>query len=338
MVSSLLARQHVSSRSRLFAVRTRPAPATAHLRSLPLIAVAAVVLLAFTAPVAERAREGRQLHGIRVPEPIDSHAALSEYLLTEPIRNRRAGPEAETPATVRLQTYRVRPGDSLSAIAQRFGLRVDTVISFNDIRRARNLMAGMELRIPNADGLAHVVRRGDSLGAVATRYGISLNSLLDWNNLESAVIRPGETLFIPGSALSATERDTVLGRLFIYPTRGSISSRFGDRVSPFTGLREHHNGLDIAGREGTAVSSAMAGRVAMVGVNPVYGRYVIVQHADGFQTLYAHLQRIDASKAARVAQGQQIGTMGNTGYSTGPHLHFTIFKNHVPVDPLRYLH
>ena len=69
-----------------------------------------------------------------------------------------------------------------------------------------------------------------------------------------------------------------------------------------------------------------------------YGRYVILQHAEGFQTLYAHLSAAVVSRGTRVTQNQRIATMGNTGYSTGPHLHFTIFKNNVPVDPLKYLH
>jgi murein DD-endopeptidase MepM/ murein hydrolase activator NlpD len=275
---------------------------------------------------------------LEAPSLAPEETLLASYLITEPIvRGSQAG-GAELPDTLKVTTYTVRAGDSLSSIAQKTGLRIDTLISFNNIKRARSLMTGTELQIPNADGLRYVVRRGDSLTSIAARSGTDLNGLLDWNNLDSDVIRVGQSLFLPGAALTATQRDMVLGRLFIYPTRGQISSRFGWRRNPFTGVREHHNGLDIQNRTGTPVNAAMAGRVAMVGVNPVYGKYVILQHAEGFQSLYAHLSRIQVERGMQVGQGQRIGSMGNTGYSTGSHLHFTIFRSQVPVDPLGYLH
>jgi murein DD-endopeptidase MepM/ murein hydrolase activator NlpD len=81
----------------------------------------------------------------------------------------------------------------------------------------------------------------------------------------------------------------------------------------------------------------MAGKVAKVGVHPSYGRYVIMSHDSGYQTWYAHLSRATAKMGSSVAQGEMLGEMGNTGYSTGPHLHFSIFKNGSPVDPMRFI-
>ena len=295
-------------------------------------------LISVGVPLYIELKSVKDFRAIDVQDTAVSASALSDYLITEPIRSGESEPVGDGPTAFKVSTYRVRRGDTLSSIANKFGLRVDTLISYNGIKRARGLLAGTVLRIPNGDGLSYAVRRGDTLGSIATRHGVSLNSLLDWNNLESEVIRVGQPLFVPGARLSATQRDMVLGRLFVYPTRGYLSSRFGWRINPFTGTREHHNGLDIANKTGTSVWASMAGRVAMVGVNPVYGRYIIIQHAEGFQSLYAHLSRILVSEGTRVTQSQKIGIMGNTGYSTGPHLHFTIFKNHVPVDPLRYLH
>jgi murein DD-endopeptidase MepM/ murein hydrolase activator NlpD len=263
----------------------------------------------------------------------DTGTALAGYLISEPIH-----PEARVtalPQALRVVTYRVKRGDSLSGIAQRFGLSVDTLISFNNVRRARSLSAGTELRVPSADGLAYTVRRGDTLLGIAQRHGITLESLLDWNALESDVVVPGQVLFVPGARLPASVRDSVLGKLIVYPARGELSSRFGWRLNPFTGLREHHNGIDISARIGTPVVAAMAGRVAMAGVSPVYGKYLILTHAGGYQTLYGHLNRALVAPGATVAQGQRIGEVGNTGYSTGSHLHFTVFRNGVPVDPVR---
>ena len=243
-----------------------------------------------------------------------------------------------SPLTLRTSGYTVQGGDTLSSIAQRFGLAMDTLISFNGIQDARALKVGARLALPNANGLKYRVRRGDSLGGIARRFAVALNELLDWNSLESSLIVPGQELFIPGARLSEHELNRVFGRLFILPARGRLSSRFGVRGDPFTGVSRFHNGIDLAGAVGTQVQAAMSGRVSMVGFNPNYGRYVILSHAEGFQTLYAHLDGFQVRKGARVKQGELIGTMGNSGYSTGSHLHFSIFLRGEPVDPSRYLH
>jgi murein DD-endopeptidase MepM/ murein hydrolase activator NlpD len=243
-----------------------------------------------------------------------------------------------TPPSLRTSSYTVQGGDTLSGIAQRFGLSMDTLISYNGIQDARAMKAGLKLVLPNANGLKYRVRRGDSLEGIARRFGVQFNDLLDWNSLESSLILPGQELFIPGGRLSEHDLARVFGRLFVMPARGRLSSRFGLRGDPFTGVSRFHNGIDLAGAVGTPVLAAMSGRVSMLGFNPNYGRYVILSHAEGFQTLYGHLDSFRVRKGARVKQGELIGTMGNSGYSTGSHLHFAIFLRGEPVDPSRYLH
>ncbi len=240
--------------------------------------------------------------------------------------------------SLKIVKYRVRKRDTLSSIAQKYRLKLGTLISYNNIRDARRLSVGTLLEIPNRNGLKYRVRRGDSLSGIATGFRVPLREILDWNSLSSSIIQPGQELFIAGAVMNTNDLNRVLGKLFIYPTRGRLTSRFGMRHDPFTGIWRFHNGIDLANRIGTPVAAAMAGSVAMVGINPTYGRYVILRHPDGFQTLYAHLSRILISKGRRVSQNQIIGKMGTTGYSTGSHLHFSIFKNGEPVDPLKYLH
>ncbi len=343
MGTAALAKQHVSRRPLRLCLPPpqeirRPAAVLAfrrRRRRLPTgVALPVVGLLICLAVVpAVGTRQGRlPADGLAMSAPATAEA-LAGYLISEPIRE--GGGRTPLPQTLRIGSYRVRPGESLTAIARRLGLSVDTLISFNSIRRARSLSAGTQLRAPNADGLAYTVRRGDTLRAIASRYGISLESLLDWNNLQSDIIAAGQFLFIPGGRLPASVRDSVLGRLMVVPCRGELSSRFGWRQNPFTGVREHHNGVDISAPIGTPVVAAMSGRVAMTGVSPVYGKYVILTHASGYQTLYGHLNRVLVARGAAVSQGQPIGEVGNTGYSTGSHLHFTVFRHNVPVDPLR---
>ena len=126
-----------------------------------------------------------------------------------------------------------------------------------------------------------------------------------------------------------------LGELFIYPVRGSrLSSPFGWRNDPFTGVRRHHAAVDLSAPQGTPIRAAMEGKVTITSYDRTYGNYIILTHPGGYQTMYAHLHTITAKKDQSVAQGGQIGTVGTTGYSTGPHLHFAVFKNGRAVNPL----
>jgi len=309
------------------------------LNRLELI-LAAALLAAALAPLAFRVSfPDSHAHGILLPEAADAETALFEYLVPEEFQG-AGGAELHPEAVDRVQTrlYTVRSGDTISGIAQRFGLNMDTVISYNDIDDARGLREGATLTLPNADGLKYRVRRGDYLEGIARQHGVALSALLDWNSLESALIVPGQELFVPGARLSEMERNRVFGRLFIYPAAGRITSRFGIRSDPITGLRRFHNGVDLANAVGTPVQASMSGRVAMLGYNPNFGKYIILSHPEGFQTLYGHLDAFMVQKGERVSQGQTIARMGNTGYSTGSHLHFSVFKRGEPVDPFKYLH
>lgn len=195
---------------------------------------------------------------------------LADYLLSEPIQAGRSSElHPEVLRTLKIGIYMVKKGDALSTIAQAFDLNMDTIISFNGIKSSRKLLAGSKLDIPNTDGLRYTVMRGDSLAKIAKSHDISLRELAKWNNLESETIIQGQELFVPGARLSTNELNLVLGKLFVYPTRGRLTSPFGYRKSPVTGMREFHQGIDIAGPAGTTIRAAMSGDVAAVGVAPI---------------------------------------------------------------------
>ncbi|MFQ3619409.1 MAG: M23 family metallopeptidase [Spirochaetales bacterium] len=245
-------------------------------------------------------------------------------------------PNREEFPELTLKTHLLNKGETLSEVAKKYGIRLDTLISMNGITDARRVLSGTELIIPNRDGISYTVQRGDSLSKISARYNIPVRNLVDANDLGTEVIHPGMKLFVPGARMPEMEMRRILGSLFLFPTQGRITSGFGVRSDPFTGVKRFHNGIDIANDFGTTIHAALTGKVAKIGFHPTYGRYIIVTHDGGYQTFYAHLQSIQVSEGRKVGQGEVIGEMGNTGYSTGPHLHFSVFKNGNPVDPMQF--
>jgi murein DD-endopeptidase MepM/ murein hydrolase activator NlpD len=272
-----------------------------------------------------------------LPAPADADPTLYGLLVPDQAPRPSGAGAPVTLTSLKLGSYRTQSGDTLSRIASRFRLNIDTVVSWNNIRDGRSIPAGSLLAIPNSDGLKYIVRRGDTLQGIARSWGVDLNGVADWNRLASSVISVGQELFLPGARMNPNELSRILGDLFMYPVQGRISSYFGERQDPFTGVPNYHNGVDIVNQPGTSILAAMAGTVAEVGFNYNYGNYVILKHAGQYQTLYGHLTRSVVARGQKVLQGDKIGELGTTGYSTGPHLHFSIFHNGQPVDPLRFL-
>ena len=125
---------------------------------------------------------------------------------------------------------------------------------------------------------------------------------------------------------------------FIFPVASYvyISSRFGERVHPITGELKHHNGMDIASNMGTTVYAADGGKVVLAEWYGGYGNCIMIDHGNGYKTLYGHLSSIGVSDGQRVSQGAVIGAVGSTGNSTGPHLHFEVYANDSRIDPEQF--
>lgn len=232
--------------------------------------------------------------------------------------------------------YKVRKGDNVTNIARRFGLaNISTIIAVNEIQNVRLLGAGTTLNIPSMDGIYHKVKSGESLAEIAKKYLLTVENLLDVNDLESTVIKKGEKLFIPGARLDSDSLRDAMGETFKMPIKGTwkLTSVYGYRADPFTGQRKFHTGIDMAAPLGTKIYAAMAGKVATTGYNNVFGNYVIISHGNGYQSLYAHLSKYTVRAGQFIEQGAQLGLMGSTGYSTGSHLHLSIYKNGKHVNP-----
>jgi murein DD-endopeptidase MepM/ murein hydrolase activator NlpD len=234
-------------------------------------------------------------------------------------------------------SYRVKKGDSVSKIAAAHSIAMDAIIASNGISNARRLREGETLRIPNMDGIPYTVKKGDSLSKISAALGVPLEAILDANDIQSDTIALGTVLFIPGARMRSEDLKMALGELFIYPIRGRLTSPFGWRDDPISGVRRFHAALDLAAPIGVPVKAAMDGRVSAAGINATYGKFIILSHSGGYQTMYAHLNAFSVNQGDYVAQGAKIGEVGNTGYSTGPHLHFAVYKNGKAVNPLDFL-
>ncbi|UCD71382.1 MAG: M23 family metallopeptidase [Syntrophobacterales bacterium] len=123
----------------------------------------------------------------------------------------------------------------------------------------------------------------------------------------------------------------------IWPARGWFTSGFGYRISPFTGLRQMHEGIDISNRTGTPIFAPADGLVTNIGREWGFGKILVISHGFGFSTRYGHLHKINVKIGQKVKRGQKIAEVGSSGKSTGPHLHYEVRENGVPVNPMKYI-
>ena len=237
---------------------------------------------------------------------------------------------------LQIREHKVKQGETLAQIARMYRVSVDTICGSNNLTTYDNPRTGTVLKIPNIDGILYRMRRGTSLVEIARTYRVSLEKILDHNDIKNAdFVASGTVLFIP----DAKPRNIFDG--FIWPITGGggrLTSGFGWRRSPFNpGTREHHAGIDIGVPNGTWVRASRYGRVTYTGWMGGYGNTVIVSHPNGYKTLYAHLSSSIVNTGQYVRQGQNIARSGNTGRSTGPHLHFEVIRNGKQRNPMTYV-
>jgi len=239
------------------------------------------------------------------------------------------------PRTLLYSVYTVQKGDMIGGLAENFGLNQDTIISINNIKNTRLVQIGQVLRIPNQDGIMYTVKKDDTLETIAAKYKSNVSDIQIANELFSNTALSGTSLFIPGAKLDWTERQEINGDLFMWPVNGYITSPYGYRIYPFDddGGRQFHSGMDIGASYGSPVRAAMSGRVSYAGWDDVLGNHVVISHHAGYRTLYGHMSVIRVKTGAYVGTGERIGDVGSTGRSTGPHVHFTVYKNGVTVNP-----
>ncbi len=236
-----------------------------------------------------------------------------------------------------LVRYQVQANETLYIIAARLNLPHSTIASINHISSPSQVHSGQELIIPNLPGIYLPIQTKSQLEQLLSNR-LAERITLGENIRFQTAAGLEEFRYFPSEDFSPRERLAFLGSLFRSPlTSYRLTSNFGPRLNPLSGQLIHHDGLDMAAPSGTPVLAAGDGVVLETGADPIYGTFMIIEHAGGYETLYAHLSKILTRKGQAVASGDPVAKVGSTGETTGPHLHFEIHYNGSPRDPLKFI-
>jgi len=246
--------------------------------------------------------------------------------------------------------YSIQPGDTLSGVGEKFKISTDALKYVNGLTDTSVLKIGQELTIPPVSGLVHTIEEGDTLSSIADDYDVAVQAIADFNYiLNTEELALGTELVIPGASIPTPVVPVYTAPSYLAPSTGQAaptpSSNFCVWPTTVRIISQYftwyHNGIDIAtpwNRGMPPIFSCTGGKVIRSGWDPYgLGLTVKIDHGNGYATTYGHLSRIDVGYGKKVSRGQQIGVMGNTGRSTGPHVHFVVEYNGVPQNPFNYV-
>lgn len=245
----------------------------------------------------------------------------------------------------KVEDYMVKSGDTLASIGKKFGVSVDSIKWASNIK-TDTITPGQKLQVPPVTGVVHKVTAGENIYTIAKKYSTDPQKIVnfifnDFADLDTFALTPGQTLVVPdgipeeekprvapSSQFAQIQAGVKGAGQFIWPTSGTITQYYV----------WYHQALDIANASSPPIIAADTGTVVYAGFDySGYGNHIIIDHGNGYQTLYGHLSYLGVSAGQAVTQGERIGTMGSTGRSTGTHLHFEIRSGGALLNPLNFL-
>jgi murein DD-endopeptidase MepM/ murein hydrolase activator NlpD len=252
--------------------------------------------------------------------------------------------------------YVVQNGDTLSTIGSKFNVSTDTLRYANQIEDIDSIKPGQTLTIPPVTGILHTVANGDTTAGIATKYRVSEALIIAQNELYGEDLIAGAKIMVPDAEIPEPPKPKVVATsVASSASRGTYGSSgyigrtgsFGFPTYPISGncgpgiystYQSYHSywAWDICNRGGTPIFASDSGRIESANYSGGYGYNIVIDHGDGFKTLYAHMSSF-AVYGGYVSKGQIIGYMGSTGWSTGTHLHFEVYYNGTKVNPGNYL-
>ncbi|WP_409036011.1 peptidoglycan DD-metalloendopeptidase family protein [Leptospira levettii] len=230
---------------------------------------------------------------------------------------------------LKVTQYKVKKNESLSDIARRFKVSVESIAGSSGINPEVSLIAGQILNIPNKHGLMYKLKKGDTLAKVADYYKVKIDDIYAENQLEDYdLFKSGQKVFLPGAVIPDT------GPVWRIPVSSKvITSGWGTRSYP---QYKFHMALDLRANY-ESVYAARKGKVTYSGWMGGYGNAIILSHDDNYQTLYAHNSKLYVKEGDYVSAGKIISRSGCTGYCFGPHLHFEVIKDGKNINPTKLI-
>ena len=290
------------------------------------------------APVIAQEFPGRSVDPWDIPSP--------SSVLSLPTEDPSTETQVSEKVRDKIIEYKVQEGDTVSTIAEKFGVSEETVLWQNGLSKTSKIKVDQTLQVLPVTGVSHKVGKGDTVYSIAKKYDTSAQAVVDFpynsfTNDETFELAIGQIIIVPDGVMPAPKAaprvrqltpdagTVVASGTFVWPAGGRITQ----------GFVWYHKGIDIANSSAPNVLAADSGKVVGAGWldGYGYGNRVIIDHGNGYRTLYAHLSSVYVVPGQTVARGSAVGKMGSTGRSTGVHLHFEVIRNGVYLNPLSVL-
>lgn len=327
------------------------------LRVIADLAVAALVLsLPFGLNAAQSNATGSSGTPAPVADMLASYAGVDEPVRAQVVARGETITTAGEPRTAiapdvkPAEPYKIGPQDTLQGLADHYKISAEAIAFSNGITNP-DLKAhvGREILIPPGEGALYTVKEGDTVEGVAAQFSIDPKAIMDHSRLyfEPQNFAPGKIIFVPGATVpglvyvAARPGENVRPPSVLSRPVQAVASISGQFIRPVNGpvsqyFWAFHTGVDLPATYGSGIAAAGPGTVVAAGWIPVGGLHIRILHADGFETGYYHTGALFVAEGQQVAQGQIIATIGMTGVTTGPHLHWELKKNGVFVNPFQY--